>query len=273
MEYMYITNRVKVAKIAQDAGVEKIWVDIEKNGKHERQKGMNSVKSNHKLSDIKKLRPIIKKSEILVRINPVYKETKNEINTAIDYGADIIMLPMFKNVKDVEIFLDYVSFRVKTMLLVETKEAAENLEDIINLNGINELHIGLNDLHLSLQKEFMFELLVDGTVEKIMNIAKKKNMPCGIGGVGRIGEGLIPAEIIFLENFRLGSSGMILSRTFAQLGYGQNLDEFKYKFESNLEKLRELEKVASKMTEKEFHENTVCLKNKIGNILFERKNV
>lgn len=52
------------------------------------------------------------------------------------------------------------------MLLLETSEAVEDIDDIINIDGIDYVHIGLKDLHLGYDMKFMFELLSDGTVDK-----------------------------------------------------------------------------------------------------------
>ena len=94
LKFMYITNDVNVALIAEKYGVDRIWIDLETLGKEERQKNMDSVKSNHSIEDIKKIAPLLTKSEMLVRINPINVNSENEINTVIDAGADIIMLPM-----------------------------------------------------------------------------------------------------------------------------------------------------------------------------------
>lgn len=45
LKLMYITNDPDVAMIAQKAGIDRIWVDLETLGKEERQKGFNTVKS------------------------------------------------------------------------------------------------------------------------------------------------------------------------------------------------------------------------------------
>ena len=47
LQLMYITNNPQIAKIADDTGVDRIWIDLEQLGKEERQKGMNTVKSKH----------------------------------------------------------------------------------------------------------------------------------------------------------------------------------------------------------------------------------
>jgi len=53
------------------------------------------------------------------------------------------------------------------MLLVETPEAVRNIDSILGESGIDYIHIGLNDLHLGYRMKFMFEPLVDGTVEML----------------------------------------------------------------------------------------------------------
>ena len=130
---MYITNNPVTAQIAQEAGVDRIWVDMEYIGKEERQGGLDTVKSHHTVEDVEKLRPIIDKSELLVRVNPLheasidYCSSKEEIETTIQAGADVIMLPMFKTAVDAERFVQYVDGRAKVQLLLETAEAAETL--------------------------------------------------------------------------------------------------------------------------------------------------
>ena len=44
----------------------------------------------------------------------------------------------------------------KTCLLLETPEAVEIIDDILDIDGIDEIHIGLNDLHLGYKMKFMF---------------------------------------------------------------------------------------------------------------------
>jgi hypothetical protein len=89
-----------------------------------------------------------------------------------------------------------------------------NLAECINIPGVNEVHIGLNDLHIEMGHRFMFEPLVSGHVEQMTEILRSTGMPFGIGGLARVGEGLLPAELLLAEHVRLGSTGAILSRTF-----------------------------------------------------------
>ena len=209
---MYITNNPVIAQIAQEAGVDRIWIDMEYIGKDERQGGMDTVKNHHTIDDIKKLRPIVTNAELMVRVNPLHTATADycssevEINQAIKAGADVIMLPMFKTVDDVKKFVSYVDGRAKVQLLVETVEAAANIDSILEVPGIDEVHIGLNDLHIAMHKTFMFELICDDTVSYLCNKIKEKGIKYGFGGIARVGYGMLPAEHIIAEHYYLGST-------------------------------------------------------------------
>lgn len=241
MKLMYITNEPEIAEVIQKAGVDRIFIDLEINGKYERQGHKDTVISHHELSDISKIRNVLDVAELLVRVNPLYEGSKEEINEAISRGADVLMLPMFKEAWEVAAFITLVNKRVKVSLLLETYEALLNLDEILEVDGIDEIHIGLNDLHLSMERTFMFELLSDGTVEYACKKIKAKNITVGFGGIAKIGQGILPAEMILAEHFRLGSEMAILSRTFH--GRSTNLDDLNQKMivEDEIKRIREME--------------------------------
>ncbi len=214
MKLMYITVDPQVAAAAQAAGVDWIFVDMEYIGKADRQGGMDTVQSHHTVEDIRRLRPVLHSSKLLVRCNPIHEGTEAEIDAIVEAGADIIMLPFFRNARQVVRFLKAVRGRAKTMLLLETPEAVENMDEILSLPGIDLCHIGLNDLHLGYHKTFLFEMLTDGTVEYICQRLRAADIPYGFGGMARPGVGMLPAEKILGEHFRLGSGMVILSRAF-----------------------------------------------------------
>ncbi|WP_300449815.1 aldolase/citrate lyase family protein [Fusobacterium sp.] len=275
LKLMYITNNLEIALVAEKYGVDRVWVDLETLGKEERQKGMNTVKSNHSIEDIKKIKPFLKKAEMLVRVNPINSESVDEINQVIEAGADLIMLPMWKTPQDVQNFLNIVKKRTKTTLLLETKEAVECLDEVLKNGGFNEIHIGLNDLHLSYKKSFMFELLTNGIVEGICNKIKQYNIPYGFGGIAKIGDGLLVAEKIMTEHFRLGSSRAILSRTFCDNATIQNIDEIDRVFRLNMQKIRDYEKLIEGMSQEKLEKNKIETKLIVDNIvkmIKEKKN-
>ena len=59
LKLMYITNRIDVAKIADETGVDRIFIDLEYIGKEDRQQGLDSVKSYHTVSDIINIKKVI----------------------------------------------------------------------------------------------------------------------------------------------------------------------------------------------------------------------
>lgn len=255
LKLMYITNRVDIARIAQQNGVDRVWIDLETRGKEERQKGLNSVKSHHQISDIEKLRPVLTTSELLVRINSWYEGSAAEIDSVISAGADMIMLPYWKTPEEVKKFTDAVNGRCKTTLLLETKEAVECIDEVLTQGGFDEIHIGLNDLHLSYGMHFMFELLADGTVEKLCKKFQEAGIPYGFGGIAKLGGGLLPAEKVIMEHYRLGSSRVILSRSFCNADNFDDAEALKEDFAKNMTMLREYESTMDKVTEEEFESN------------------
>lgn len=247
LKLMYITNRPEIAQIAETSGVDRIFVDMEFIGKIERQGGMDTVQSHHTLEDVKAIAKAITTAELLVRINPIHEDSwnyissKEEIDNAIENGAQILMLPYFKTVNEVKTFVDLVGGRVKTMPLVETPEAVECIDEVLKLN-INEIFIGLNDLSLGYGMNFMFELLADGTVEELCYKFKKRGISYGFGGIASLGKGMLPAEKIITEHYRLGSTCAILSRSFCNVNNIKHMGIISSTFVNGLREIREYEK-------------------------------
>lgn len=273
IKLMYVTNNPQVAAIAQSAGVDRLFVDMEYIGKDIRQGGMDTVQSRHTFEDVKNIRAVATTSELLVRCNPIHEATadygssKEEIDEIINCGADIIMLPYFKTAAEVKAFVELVGGRAKTLPLIETKEAAECIDEILEIDGIDELYIGLNDLHLSYGLTFMFQLLADGTVEKLASKIKAKGIPYGFGGIARIGDGILPAESILTEHYRLGSISVILSRSFCNTSKITDMDEIKQIFDVNVKNMRDYEQKIKALTDKDFAENIEVVKEKTQQIV------
>ena len=214
MNLMILAADPQSAIEAQNAGVDRIFYDLEWIGKAERQHGRNTVKSNNNIDNIPAVRKVLNKSELLVRTNPIHAYSKEEVEKAIAYGADVLMLPMVMDHHDVEQYVEMVAGRAKVCIMIETAAALARLDKILAVPGVDELFIGLNDLHISMGLTFMFELLSDGLVEYIAQKCNKVGMPFGFGGIARIGEGDLPSDNILGEHVRLGSTSVILSRTF-----------------------------------------------------------
>lgn len=259
---MYITNHPKVAQIAEAAGVDRIFVDMEYIGKSARQVGLDTVQSHHTLLDVAAIRNSICKAELLVRCNPIHDasegvmSTEEEIDGIISNGADIVMLPYFKTPDEVKRFLAAVRGRAQAMLLLETPESVACIDDILCLPGIDAIHIGLNDLSLGYHMKFMFELLTDGTVERLANVFRQKGIPFGFGGIASLGKGLLPCEYVIREHYRLGSGAAILSRSFCNYEKVGDLTEIERIFREGLAQIRAFENTCASCDADAFADNT-----------------
>lgn len=214
LKLMILCDDAASAIDAQKAGVDRVFYDLEYIGKAERQHGRNAVLSHNSIEDIPSIKKVMSTSELLVRTNPIHAYSKMEVEKAIEYGADVLMLPMVMDQHDAETYVKLVDGRAKVCIMIETAAALARIDKILAVKGVDELFIGLNDLHISMGLTFMFELLNDGLVEYIANKCNEAHMPFGFGGIARIGEGMLPSDNILGEHVRLGSTSVILSRTF-----------------------------------------------------------
>lgn len=271
LKLMLITNDIKTAKKAEVAGIDRIFIDLERNGKLERQGHLDTHIGNHRIEDVGRIKKVLTNSKLLVRVNPYYDGTQEEVDKCINQGADIIMLPMFTTKEEVEVFIRCVSGRAETCLLLETSQAMVRIEDILEVGGIDEIHIGLNDLHLSLGLDFMFEVLSGGIVAYIASKIKDKGITFGFGGIAKIGEGDISSELIIGEHYRLGSEMVILSRTFRNESNTDNKGK-EFNLTKEIKKIRESEIAVNAWTESEFNENKKIVKEKVREVAKKIRN-
>jgi len=267
LTFIYITNNLELARIAVNAGVGRIFVDLEIHGKHERQGHLDTVISGHTLDDVYQIRESVPEAELLVRLNPIHSDTRQEVEEVLEAGADLIMLPMFHTLNEVRILSHFVQGRAGIVPLIETVASLNIAREISEVEGIIELYVGLNDLHMDLKNHFIFQPLAEGLLDPVALIAKRSKIRFGFGGVARIGEGAIPGELILGEHLRLGSDSVILSRTFYRHDDPDRLnDNSDQVFSDEVKKLRATEKLLSKRSlssVKDDHKKFVNQVNKI----------
>lgn len=213
LKFMIITKNSKIAQVAAQNKV-RIMIDIERNGKQARQGHKDTFISDHQFEDLSALKEEFPEAEFILRINPLYKNTCIEVEEGISRGADHIMLPMFRKAEEVQRTADFIRGRIPLIPLVETGSALVHLDKICDVSGVQEIHLGLNDLSIDMQLDFCFEPLFGGLVDLFCTKARIKNKIYGFGGISTIGSGLLPAEDILKEHARLGSQRIILSRSF-----------------------------------------------------------
>ena len=260
----YITNNITEAKIVDNLAIDWIFIDLEKIGKKERQTGRDTVLSNHSIEDIYNIKSKINNTKILVRCNPIGDWSKREFSeiNAIGSEIDMVMLPYFKTIEEVKIFIDLLDTTIiEPALLVETLDAITNLEEIIQVFPFKYIHIGLNDLHIERRTVSMFEPYIDGLIEKVTSILRDNDKDFGIGGIGKIGKKMSPSpECLFNEHIRLGSKGVILSRSFKGDFNDEKTDLFKIKLTESVKDLRNYEKKAKNFNEKYLFESYELMK-------------
>lgn len=251
---------------AQKAGVDRIFYDLEWIGKNERQHGRNTVLSNNSIDDIPLVRQVLKESELLVRTNPIHAYSRTEVDKAIAYGADVLMLPMVVDQHDAEQYVKMVSGRARVCIMIETAAALARIDKILAVPDVDEIFIGLNDLHISMGLTFMFELLSDGLVEYIADKCNKAGIPFGFGGIARIGEGDLPSDYILGEHVRLGSTSVILSRTFKGVT-GVDKNAHQINLIEEVEKVRKRLDDISRWDKELYEENRIKVIDAVDRIL------
>ena len=115
----------------------------------------------------------------------------------------------------------------------------------------------------------MFELLTDGTVERLCLQFKQRGVPYGFGGIASLGKGLLPSEYVIREHYRLGSTCAILSRSFCDTKKIDDIDEVKKIFIEGLKEIRVLEAECDKYS-RYFRENEKEIVERVRRICGEK---
>ncbi len=216
---MVIPESIAMARDALNAGVDRLFLDLERAGKQERQ-GTGTWISAQDLDDVRHYRDTFPDVEMIVRTDPWSALNRNDLEQVIAIGPSRIMLPMIGGLADVVAMCDAIGGRLPLLPLIETVASAEALPGIAALDGVTEIYVGLNDLHLDRGDSFMFQPLADGTVERLAEVSRAAGLPFGFGGIARLGHGDLDAELIIGEHVRLGSTSVMLSRKFKDRATG-----------------------------------------------------
>jgi hypothetical protein len=234
IDLIQITNDPTMARRCDALPGMRVFVDLEHHGKAERQAGRNTFISSHTLDDVAHIKAVLRRSPLMVRVNPMHAGTATEVDAVLHQGADWLMLPMFSEAHELRSFCEMVDGRAPVVALLETAGAFETLPMWMNAPGLHEVFVGLNDLHLSLGLQFMFEPLALGLLDSVARLVRAQGLRLGFGGIARLDEGLLPGRDVLAEHLRLGSQAVILSRTFQGSATGSS-------FETEVAALRDAE--------------------------------
>jgi len=212
-----ITRDPDLAARADAAGVDRIGVDIERLGKHDRQGRVCGARiSDHELTDLAVLRGVLTRAALFARLNPLHDASRCEVEQAIGAGAAALMLPFFVCPSQVEAFVRLVDGRATVVLLLETAPALVRLRDIVAVSGIDEVIVGLNDLRLATGLANQFELVVSDLMSMIADTVRSRGLRFGFGGVARACDCSlpVPSDLVLAQHARLASTSSWLSRSF-----------------------------------------------------------
>lgn len=215
--FTLFTNRPALAAAAERAGVDRVGPDLERLGKQERQGGMGRWISDHTEAELPAVFAELVRARRFVRCNPPHAALAEELERLITAGAGVIMLPHFHRVDQAVGFVRAVAGRARTVLLVETASAAAQVGELCGIEGLDEIHFGLNDLALDLGAKNQFALLCDPLLEEACATLTAAAFPFAVSGIGRaLDQSLpVPSELVYAQYPRLGATGALLSRVFS----------------------------------------------------------
>ena len=259
MELIQITQDPAFARRCDALDGMRLWVDLEIHGKAERQAGRNTFISTHTLDDVDRINAVLRRAQLMVRVNPLHRGSADEIDAVLARGADRLMLPMFTEAWELQAFCALVRGRAPVTALLETAGAFETLPEWVGTPGLDEVFVGLNDLHLSMGMHFMFEPLALGLVDTVARLARAQGLRFGFGGIARLQEGLLPGRDVLAEHLRLGSQAVILSRTFHRPDSGE-------RFEDEVAALRSAERDLATRSAEQVQADRLRIAETIGHI-------
>ena len=264
MEFLQITNDPDMARRCDALPGMRLFVDLEVHGKAARQAGRNTFISTHQPQDVGRVKAELRRSQLMVRVNPLYEGTAAELDTVLTQGADLVMLPMFQTPEELRAFSRLVAGRAPVVALLETAGALHSLDAWVDTPGLSEVFVGLNDLHLSLGCAFMFEPLASGLVDRVSARVHSQGLRFGFGGIARLNEGLVPGRDVLAEHVRLGSAAVILSRTFHR---PSEHNAAAHGFEAEVAALRQAERDLSKRTSQQVESDRSRIRGLIESVV------
>jgi 2-keto-3-deoxy-L-rhamnonate aldolase RhmA len=212
------------ARRADAAGVDRIGLDLERHGKRERQAGLGTWISGHDEADLPALAAALTGAELFARIEPVSAGGADQAARLAGAGARVLMVPMFRTADEVAA-VAVAAPGAAIVPLAETREALRVLDEVLAIDGVDELHVGINDLSLALGLRNRFAVLCHPAVERAAASVHAAGARFGLGGLGRAGQtGLpVPADLVYARHAQLGATSALVSRAFGTDDLGREV--------------------------------------------------
>jgi riboflavin biosynthesis pyrimidine reductase len=149
---------------------------------------------------------------VVCRVNEVGPGTEDEVEQAVDLGADEVLVPMVRSEAEVERVLKAARGRFGVGIMVETPEAVDRAASLARL-GISRAFVGLLDLAVERGTPSVFTALGDGTVDRL--VAALAPTAYGFGGLTDPVRGHpLPARLLMGEIVRGGCSFAMMRNAF-----------------------------------------------------------
>ena len=210
------TDDPGLARRAEEAGIERIGVDLERLGKAERQRGLGTWISPHTVDDAERVGAALDRAALFARVDPLHEGSAAQIDAVLARGVSVLMLPMVATPEEAREFAGLVGGRALVVLLVEHVEALRRLDELVAVDGVDEVHIGLNDLALSLGVRNRWLALAGDLALNAGTTVRAAGKRFGLGAVGRAGDRSLPVppELVYAEYARTGATAALVSRSF-----------------------------------------------------------
>lgn len=219
-ELLLFTTQADLIRRAEAAGIDGFIVDWEVIDKVERQVGADTQINNDTCEDLERVRSCTS-ARVICRINSFGLTTTKEIEQAVQAGADEILLPMVRELSEVEQVLALVRERCKVGVLLETRAATRIAHQLAQL-PLARVYVGLNDLGIERGTPNIFTAIADGTVESLRS---HFDVPFGFGGLTLPERGYpITCRLLMGEMARLKCQFSFLRRSFLADTRGRNLN-------------------------------------------------
>jgi hypothetical protein len=197
--------------LAKQAGISSFLVDCEKSGKKARQSGFDTEINTDTPADLTGIK-VWPGTTAFLRIDRYSDPTKRQVETAIDHGVDVLLLPLVTNPAEVERFLHHIAGRCRAGILVETVSACRRAKQFAEF-PLDFVYVGLNDLMIDRGSRNLFAPILDGTLDSLREAFPRSCF--GFGGATAVDRGSpIPCLMLLQEMARLACRFTFLRRSF-----------------------------------------------------------
>jgi hypothetical protein len=205
-----------LARQADASGIDRIGVDLERLGKAQRQAGRGTWISPHTERDLVRVGAELERASLFARLNPLHEGTQREVDAALAAETRVLMLPMVTEPDEAERFVACVQGRAEVVLLVEHVEGIRRLDRLVAVAGVDEIHVGLNDLALSLGRPNRWLVFEDELLVTAGRIVRAAGLRFGLGGIGRVDDTSlpVPSDLVYAQYPRIGATAALLARSF-----------------------------------------------------------